>query len=113
MAYTEKKGLQLLKQPLKDGKTEVSPGNKTGLTGDQKFSLLMAVSAGVAVACLLAMIALLANWWQFANNSFNEYTKVIHDYNGKRYTDLENRILKLENTKDATQAAKPKLFQTP
>lgn len=79
------------------GGTEVTPGNATGLTGDQKFNLLIAASVGFGVVCLLAMLAMLCSTWQFKSNSYNEYSNVIRDYNEKRYIMLENRVKDLEN----------------
>lgn len=106
MANIGKKGLEVPKIPGKKGDREASSGGQTtGMTGDQKFTLLMAVLTGVVIACILAMIAMLGSWWQFASNSFNDYSKVIREYNDKRYEILNNRIQQLE-IKITTDSAK-------
>lgn len=107
MANIGKKRLEFPNSYGKIGETKVSPGSQTGLTGDQKFSLILAVSIGFGVASLISMIVMLSSWWQFANNSFNDYSKVIREYNDKRYDMLESRIKRIEDT-IASQSGKLK-----
>ncbi len=108
MANIGKKGLEIPETPVENGSTEASPGSQTtGLTPDQKFNLIMSVSIGVGVVSLLAMLGMLANWWQFANNASKDYAKVINEYADKRHVMLENRIKELEN-RISTQSAQCK-----
>lgn len=79
------------------GETEATSGSTTGLSPEQKFNLLMTVAVGIGVVSLLTMLTMLASWWQFANNASVEYSKIIREYQDKRYDMLENRVKDLES----------------
>ena len=97
MANIGKKGLDIPKARRAGGGTEASQEAQTqGLSPAQKFNLIMAVVIGFGVACLLAMLAMLASTWQFKSNSYSEYTKTIREYNDKRGANQEERIIQLE-----------------
>lgn len=85
--------------------TEVTSGSATGLSADQKFSLLIAVSIGFGVVCLLAMLAMLSSTWQFKSNTYSEYSNLIREYNDKRYDNLNKRVNELES-KAVTQSGR-------
>lgn len=104
MANIGNKGLEIpaQKRGLKRGNTqqEVSESAQTSvLNPEQKFNLLLGLIIGVCIVLLVTCFALLADFWQFADNSFKENTRVVNEYNNKRYTDLENRVINLEQNK--------------
>lgn len=73
---------------------------------DRKIDFAFYLMIGVLIVVGFGFLQLLASYYQFVQNSFNDYRSTIDHYNEGRYIKLDTRIQQLEFGGGSTGSAK-------
>jgi hypothetical protein len=93
---------KIIKKPRvrknKKNKESVSSSNSRTLLSSSQWDALKFLLGGIIVVLFVGICTILVSYFQFVQNTYNEYKNVINNYNNDKWTSLDFRIKTLENT---------------